>query len=390
MTSQNGDLALGAYSAKRCPRVAHNDHAPASPPKTGLAPGKQLLLEEGVLFERAVIDLIRTILDEESGHRLVVIGNKHWDEATAATVAAMSDGFEVIVNGRLPDIGGRRGAPDVLIRLGSGYVPVDIKNHQTLVESKTKSVTVSALADPTQRFEYPQRSDAADNRRDDCMQLAHYTRMLQRLGFHSAGAMDEHHELLIGGIIGTSDFTASTGDPHGITWYQLAQAREKTYSVSAESHRKTRTTLDRYDHEFAFRLKVAASARRGEEIVKPFGIDECDDCVWNSHCVTIAGPEDASFAIKTGRLDMREWKFLYDRGITTVHALAHLDTDSLISEFAQYSTKSKPDQRLANAIRRAQMTLDGIAFQLRHGWPEIPAADVEADFDIEWDAEGRI
>ncbi|MCH9728206.1 MAG: ribonuclease H-like domain-containing protein [Actinomycetia bacterium] len=381
--------ALGAYAAKRCPRVAHNDHAPTSPPKASIDPAKQRLIEEGVLFERAITDRIEQAF-EGSGRTVLDAASKNWEATTDATWEAMRDGIEVIINGRLPDVDGRRGAPDVLVRIGAGYIPIDIKNHQTLVESKTKSVTVSTIADPARRFAYPLRSDGTSNRRGDCMQLTHYTRMLQRLGCHPGGRADSDPELLFGGIIGTSDFTAATGDRYGITWYQLAQAREMTYSASASAHRRTRTMLDRYDHEFAFRRKVAAAARRGDEIVKPLGTEECDDCAWNSYCVTVAGPDDASFAIKTGRLDMREWKFLYDRGITTVETLARLDPASIAADFAEYSTKSKPAERLANATRRAQMALDGNAFQPVDGWPTIPAADIEADFDIEWDANGRI
>jgi hypothetical protein len=131
------------------------------------------------------------------------------------------------------------------------------------------------------------------------MQLSHYTRMLQELGMHP--------ELgpAVGGIIGTSDFTPLLNDSRGTTWYDLDEEVIETYSATGPGHRKKRSALQRYDHEFTFRITVARQAQIGGEIVRPYRINECDTCEWVSYCTEAAGPDDASFAIQAGHLNVR-------------------------------------------------------------------------------------
>jgi len=108
------------------------------------------------------------------------------------------------------------------------------------------------------------------------------------------------------------------------------------------------------------------------------------------------GPEDASAAINRGRLDPREWQTLRRMGITTTGALAELDPedpaffDEYYPEVSQYSRKQAL-KRLSAVVLQARMICEGIDFQPISGAPvEVPAADVEIDFDIEWDTAGRI
>ena len=78
--------------------------------------------------------------------------------------------------------------------------------------------------------------------------------------------------------IGTSDLTAAHGEPVGIVWYDLAAPGETTFSASAEKGRADRSPMERYDHEFGFRLTVAQTARDGGALVRPYRPVECDGC----------------------------------------------------------------------------------------------------------------
>lgn len=386
--TQERPLRLGGYPAKRCPRVTHNDNDPSAPPPLQISDDLRRLFDEGIAFEAeinarlaAVLGDVAVLLEETEGE---------WGANVAATLAEMDRGTAVIVNGRLPSVDGRVGAPDVLVRVEGGYLPVDIKHHSTFGSQKRRTLTYSRLSRPADRLEAAGWSGDGGHRGEDCLQLAHYTRMLQALGRHPVSA-DDHDAPLWGGIIGTSDFTNLTGDEFGITWYDLAAPYEKTYSATGVGNRKVRSPVERYDHEFAFRVDVARAAREGRELVVPIGTAECWDCAWQEHCADIAGEDDPSFAFTVGRLDAREWLFLREHGGDTIDGLASLDADALLDEFAKHAVnKRQVVDRLRGAIERARMIRDGIDIEPIDDWPVIPCADVEIDFDIEWDTEGRI
>jgi predicted RecB family nuclease len=133
-------------------------------------------------------------------------------------------------------------------------------------------------------------------------------------------------------------------------------------------------------------------ARGGGELVRPFRTHDCSTCEWFD-CAEVAGPDDASFALAAGHLNVREWLYLYGpTGRLTVDDLARTDAASRIDGFREQSVgTANPDKRLRDAIRRAQMTVADIEIQPREaGWLEVPCADIEVDFDIEWDTDGRI
>lgn len=388
------DVTLGGYPAKTCARAVHNDHTPGlGRPET--PPALAQLFGEGKLFEVEVTDALNSLYGEVGRELLVMVerGLKDWDRNIAATIEAMHRGAPVIVNGRLPNTNGRSGAPDVLLRHGGGYLPVDIKMHGTLTKQSTAAnpaskVQVSALLSPLERVEHIGRSNKGGHWQDDVLQLAHYTRMLQDLELHPGS----HH--LTGGIIGTTEFGEILGEQYGIAWYDLAKEDWQTYSASGARNRKNRSAMDRYDHEFAFRQKVAAAARAGDALVVPYRIKDCDQCLWFEHCQATVGLDDASFSITIGQLTVREWQHLYpDSGRLTVHELAEVDIDSVVDGFTPQSTgTAAAATRLQNAVRRARMARDDVAIEPIDGetWPIPPTADVEIDFDIEWDRVGRI
>lgn len=378
------DIVLGGYPAKWCPRRTHNDHSPDSPAPLDVSPELQKLFDLGNEFEATATAALMAAL----GDRMVLIeeSHGHWDDAVRATTDAIEAGVEVIVNGRLPKVGNRAGAPDVLVRVDGGYVPVDVKGHGLLKSLKRSTLVHSTLADPT-----VQRSTdgyaGANHRPENTLQLAHYTRMLEALGHHPGGRR-------WGGIIGTDDHTDLIGEPFGIVWYDLDEAVETTYSASSPTKKAKRSSIERYDHEFAFRVKVAEAARRGEELVRPIGIAECGGCRWVEYCTSLASPDDASFAFLAPQLDAREWLFLARHGGDTVAGLAALDPAALVDEYkAQAVRRQNPEQRLRTVIDQARMTRDGIDIEPLDpttGWSEPPSADVEIDFDIEWDRREHI
>ncbi|MBS4754237.1 PD-(D/E)XK nuclease family protein [Nocardioides sp. zg-ZUI104] len=372
---------LGGYPAKRCPRVTHNKYSPDAPPepeqneavKEKLAKGREL---EAVVFSRldAVPGCVRVSSELE------------WTAAIEETMQLIADGADLILDGRLPDAGGRSGAPDVLVRVPGGYLPVDVKNHQTVAASRKQTVLLSTASAPAARFEVAGLSNKGGRWEDDAFQLAHYNRMLEDLGLHPG---DGHW----GGIIGTSDLAAQTGGEVAITWYDLDELTVQTYSASAADNRAKRNLMERYDHEFGFRRKVAGAALNGGELVRPLGTAECGECPWLSYCKEVAGDDDPSFAITAGQLNTRQWLFLREHGGDTLDGLASLDVDAVADEFVAQSARSQsPRKRLEDVVRRARMTLDGVHFEPVTSWAdvEIPTADVEIDFDIEWDNDRHI
>lgn len=386
-------LNLGGYPARKCPRVIHNENMPDKPEPAETPAQLLQLFDEGRAFEAAVTQSLRDALGPRG--TFLTEADRSWTANVGTTMAAMRHGDEVIVGGRLPSVMGRSGAPDVLVRTDTGpsspkYVPVDIKNHHTTKEAKRGTLPRSSLSKPTSRESSPGRSNRGNHWRNDVMQLAHYTRMLQDLGFHPGD------DWLWGGIIGTDTVGDKNGRRHGITWYDLTQPGEKTFSSSDPSGRRMRTPLERYDHEFAFRLKVANAARAGQELVRPIGTDECFTCVWASYCEQIVGPDDAGFALSHGRLKTREWQYLASHGVTTLQDLATLEVDpEFLAGFVRHADTrqgpGKATEALHAAITKARMTLEDVDIEPISGtWPVVPTAAVEVDFDIEWDRAGRI
>ena len=366
MSSEGGTarvpVVLGGYPAKRCARSVHNDFSPASPPRPSVDAATQKLFDAGNAFEARVNDRLA-----EAAGAVVLSDEDGWDVNIERTVAAMRSGAPLIVNGRLPRAGSMVGAPDVLVRLGEGYVPVDVKLHGTRRNTTRGSLWVSSLADPSVRWQATGLSDAGASVTGDGFQLAHYTRMLQELGFHAG---DEH---LIGGIIGQSDYTDLGGDPWLVTWYDLGTPRKDTYSASAESGRARRSLLERYDHEFAFRVMVAEEAKAGGELVRPFHVSECGWCVWEEYCTQVAGPDDASFAIRTGLPTAQQWRYLYDLGKATVADLA-ASGDELPTGWSPRDTQpgAMAEKKYRLLVRRARMAQAGVAFEPSGQWPTGP------------------
>jgi predicted RecB family nuclease len=388
-------VLLGGYAAKQCPVRVHNDYSPAAPTLTWLpSPEDQTRLDAGNAFEESVFAQLKAL---HPGCR-VIDPDLQKEHAIAATAAAMDAGVELILGGWLPDdpAGGRKGRPDLLVHVGGGYLPADVKHHKTVKPTKKTAAVLSPLARPASRRSVTAWTTATSHRFDDSMQLAHYTRMLQACGRHPGD------ELPFGAIIGTSEVPLTPDGPAGrvLAWHNLAEPTVYTYSRS--SGKTKRSLLERYDHEHAFRLKVAHRALQivgslgdPQPLVTPIGQDECGTCPYQAPCAA-AMKEDPSAAITVARLDTREWLTLRSMGVTTTLELAELDIDdaAFFTRYASEVAHRSPEKsraRLAAAVERAAMIRDGIDFWPNDDRPiEVPTAAVEIDLDIESDQQGRV
>ncbi len=387
-------IMLGGYAAKRCPVRTHNDFAPLVPvPELEPSAELQADFDAGNEFEAEVFsELLRIHSDA-----VLVDPRMRKTEAVAMTLAAMESGAPLILGGWLPDdeSGGRKGRPDILIKVDGGYLPADIKNHKTIKAAKKKRTAVSSLSEPADLRDTGGLSSTS-HYYEDGLQLAHYTRMLQACGFHPG------EDRLFGAILGTSLLELPGADAGLVfVWHDLAKPVRDTFSRSRGKVR--RSLLERYDHEHSFRVKVAATAARivgsvddPEPLVVPIGQDECERCPYELWCAEQMGPEDPSAAITRGRLDTREWQTLRRMGVSTTAALAEVDPEvpDFFEEYypeVTHLTRDKALKRLIGAVQQARMICAGIDIEpIVDVVIEVPMADVEIDFDIEWDKAGRI
>jgi predicted RecB family nuclease len=263
----------GGYVAKQCPvRVQNNALRPSEPLPP--SPERQRRFDQGRGFEGSTVEHLEQVSTE-----VVVAAAETEEELEASTADAMESLVSVIVGGRLPtDSAGKRvGKPDLLVVADNGgYRPVDAKHHMTLEPAQDDRrglpALCSSLAQP--RLEDATVNDQywAKKREDDLLQLAHYQRMLETAGLAAANGR-------WGGIVGTEQ---------RIVWYDLDAPIWKT--PSSTGTQKMRTTMERYDFEFDFRLDVIAVAHAHlrdssvDLLVEPVAIGECPECPWRDYC----------------------------------------------------------------------------------------------------------
>lgn len=392
-------ILLRGYAAKQRARLVHNewdqtiDNVAWEPP-----PELQVRFDSGQAFEANVFALALDTLGSDRCRDLSAVHGRA--AAIEATVKAMDDGVEVILGGWLPDDrdGGRAGRPDLLLRYGNttdgaAYVAGDVKAHKATRTKAKGRLYFSRLSGPGLVLEQPGLTGQTTSRLDDFLQLAHYWRMLEACGRAPMGVDATAF------IVGTDDLSDLDALGVVLVWHDLTATHFETYSRSRGKAK--RSALERYDHELGFRLDVAkvAASRTGSDhdpqpLVAPIFKDECDSSPWHDYCCSVAGEAVASAHITSGRLSVREWHALSEQGISSVDDLACLDTDSATFQDAylpEVTHLKDPLDRLRVAIRRAGMIKAGISLERETIGPiAVPRADVEVDFDIEWDVEGRV
>jgi predicted RecB family nuclease len=318
----------------------------------------------------------------------------------------MQEGRLLVIGGQLPHdaVGHRVGKPDVLLRvtdLGEkpGYVPVDVKHYQQFGDAlkrtprKESLARISTLDDPAVVRDAPQVSATSPSRFKAALQLAHYTRMLEACGFHPGP------DWLVGGVIGTSDLRSLVPgvDETVIGWTNLADPLFVSYSRTRQGPVK-RSAMERYDHEFGFRVTVAEKARdagldMAPTLVEPIRQKECDTCPYQDRCWTnTIGRAHQDVTFET--LSVREWKALSGLGVTTTADLASVDLEEsdllqrLVPEIEQ--TEKSARGRLERAVRRARLVVAGLPWECTAEQFDVPAADVEIDVDMENQEQGGL
>ncbi len=383
---------LGAYAAKQCPVRLFRQYDPtedavAAPPDDDL----QQLFDDGIAFESAIVAEIVSL--HPDGTVAVIPGRDELDhDARRALTHQALDAATPVISGALmePDIDAQRlGEIDILVATGrtvssSGkaeYRAVDVKSHRCTtyladVDDIDPDVTDLHLIEP-----HPVTGVEPRYREDDCLQLAHYHRLLQALGH--AEPDDEQHEVR-GGILGSEGVVA---------WFDLQRAQWST--ITPQEHGDTigfhrrgrstkRTTLDRYDFEFAFRVKVVDAAltrvdRSIEPIVEPVKVKECERCDWREVCdADLRERDDVSLVKSVGYPEWRVHRFM---GIDTCTQLAALDPDEAVGRYAQTPLT---EHAIRNQISEARSAVAGTPI-VRPDWDAsmIPRGDLEIDLDME-------
>ncbi|HWD55688.1 MAG TPA: TM0106 family RecB-like putative nuclease [Acidimicrobiales bacterium] len=259
--------------AKACPeRVQLDVLRPCEPAPD--SPFLQKLIRAGQEHEG---ETIGGLFDDVVG--AVVIDADDPDAREWHTLHAVAQGARIVAGGRLPaDYDGHRvGEPDLLVRHGDGYLPVDVKSHKSLERARragTGTALVSEVAAPLFELAAADTEHTPRRHLGDVLQLAHYRRLLEAAGLAPT-------EGNVGGICGSEGV---------VVWYDLdAQTLDPPEHVPAAPAGPV-SAMERYELEFAHRLGVvqAAEAHVDDEtaplLAEPIVCAQCDMCRWRDWC----------------------------------------------------------------------------------------------------------
>lgn len=414
-------ILLDAYAARNCPVKVHNkyDRTVLSNPEGAEATsmrGASEALSEVFAGSATVRSAIWEVITA-AGLQVVdlrPLADQEWPEREEATSEAVAAGAEVIVNPVCPvDTAGHRyGSPSLLIRDrrradgGWGYLPVQIKASRLLsragASGQTMWLTRLRRPLPDQASEVPLA--LRSTMEPAMLQLAHYWRVLEASGWEAPGPAR-------GGLIGTDDtdlLLASAPMPRRVTqlnpeglaigWVQLTERRLRTFSRTSPTGWRLRAPLERYDHEFGFRVKVAQVARqrtgRPEDpapMVTPIVIPECETCQWWASCRPQLGSDDISLRVDKAPLDVREITALRSLGISTIQELGEADLDTVMADYLRLvQHRPRVEERLRTAAHRAQLLAAGVELERRTTGPiPVRRSSIEIDLDIETSADDR-
>ncbi len=355
-----------AYFAKACPeRVQLDVLRPCEPLPD--SPFLQKLIGAGEEYEEETIaDLF------EGVEGAVVVDAEDPDAREWHTLRAVAEGARVIACGRLPvdDEAHRVGEPDLLVRAGDGYLPVDVKSHKSLVAAKEAGDGSAVVSDMEAPFFEAARTDADHDPRKhvaDLMQLAHYRRLLESVGLAS--------ERNVGGICGSEGV---------VVWYDLDRPWLDPPEYVESPPAGPLSAMERYELEFAHRLAVHLAAEAHADngatalLAEPIVCDQCDLCRWRDWCgEQLEEVADLSLISGVGVVRRRLYKA---HGIEDLKDLAGLDwtTADLFRcgvDFGDLRGKvenQSPATLLATVIPNRKKQLENLA---AHGL--LTVADIE-------------
>lgn len=398
MSEPGRPFVLDAYAARSCPLKTVNAFTPSLVAPSLERPNPPFFRDADAIEADIVSHLAgtdATVVDLRARASLSA------EEARAACLQAMADRVDVIVGGLLPaDTEHHRvGRPSLLIRCsatGRGYHPVQIKFHKVLQTCPLDAppLVASTLRAPRAPQEIPRRSFRWRTRLNAALQVAHYWRLLEACGFAAADPW--------AGLIGIDRInTAPDGEravvEPVICWLDLGDVRvpSNPHTVEVPAEAPLLSTLERYDHEHAFRVYLAERALVSsgqEQLLTPIISPECRGCVWQPHCQAQLDADDLSVRISKAPLDVHEVLTLRGLGVSTVGELAEADLDALLERYLpRASHREDGEARLRRAHQRAQMMHAGVELERTDDEPlDLPRHPLEIDIDIETSADDRV
>lgn len=410
----------GGYVAKyhrNCPEFVAKENAPEIYPADLKDPYSDFvlsLMSNGVEFEDHIgrrvlteaVDPSATVMIEEvtdaNGERTVE-GKR---DKEAATFAALIDPkVRVIFNARIGShleslwaekFGApeqrptpRVSEPDMLVRPGSLWLPVDVKDHGVASGKtvKPKMLQYSQIGDPTTMV--GEMEIYGQPRVEDWMQLAHYWRHMTEIGVLPEGA---------------ETFGAVIGREEVLVWDTLDNRR--WFGLDANGARRKMSALELYDQHYAGAREVIARARlhvtdsqENPWPTAPLWATECGVCPWSTVCrseLQAAGP-GGHISLLPG-ITSDKVAVHAEQGITSTGQLAALGLWSarVIDDLLAPTTVTERLYLEAGAkgvtrqVAQALVSWHGqAALAPDHSHVELARADIEIDFDCEADTSGR-
>lgn len=408
--SENLNFRLSAKAAISCPVKVQNEFDPLSTISVDAeGPGRtdpnilESMRRSAAEFRTAVLDILALQPNTADLRNLALTS---YNLRKQATKLAAESGQQLIIAPVLPydEENYREGNPDLLVRCVDQpdgkprYAPAIVRNHRVLERSEHPEPTyINWLSSPgTENVHVAPGAQFRYNREADLLELAHYWRMMDAAGW--AGFPR-------GGVIGSDRIVDKTGEKslhHNeqvaslqglvISWAELDAPRIRTFANKAATKFRYHSSLSRYDHEFAFRVKVAQNALAGKHMVEPIVIDECEGCKWWPYCSRQLADADLSLRIEKAPLDPREISALRSLGIHTIQDLAEADEKLLREEYLpQVQHRAHTELRLKRARKRAEMMVRGVELERTTQGPlKLPDSRFEIDLDIESNVEDKI
>jgi len=296
-----------------------------------------------------------------------------------AATTAMEQGADVVIGGQLPDDEEehRCGWVPLLVRdPDGGYRPVLIRFQRILQAGE--SLSYSSLDTPMTPATLQGHSYRWLSRFDNAIQLAHYWRMLDRLGYACATPT--------GGVVGLDDL----GDGPAIAWVPLTSTDEAAAGGDVPD------TLGTYDREFAALVEVAGKIADGATAetlnIEPARTRECEWCDWWPACEARLPADDFSVRLPLSHLNRPEILILRDAGVRSVADLGACDVDGLLeTAFPASDHPTGLDARLRTAQHRARLIAEGVELERTSAGPiSLPRAALEIDIDLETSREDRV
>ena len=299
-----------------CPHRVVNDRDAkyADVERVAPSPLVQMLMDKGREHEDAVFAELEIAHDVVRVPSMIAL-----EERVAETDARMRRGEPIVLGGALPDVDGRTGRPDVLIRIDLpssvgkwSYLPCDVKSHDALDgTSKPRDWFVGSIASPFHGDAIPTALPGKPVK-NDSLQLAHYWRMLESLGWTpSSGAA-----VSIAAIIDKN---------RRLVWRDLGEALWK-HEDPRSGFVTNLSALQILDLEWEYRWSAVSSMLAGEPCTEPLLHGACSSCEWENVCrEELDRKKHVSLIAGVTR---ETTKRLATIGVSTIDQLAGLDVET--------------------------------------------------------------